>query len=250
MIATMDAERIKLTSTRSPYWCVAIVAILAVGLALVTALSTSGSLGPTPGQAAWTALVGLNSFGVLVLMIMAVLAVTSEYRFGTIRTTFQAVPTRSRVLIAKAAVFGLLAFLVTLVLAVVGVVLSRAAGGAATGIDLGDSVVLRQLWGTPLLALFYVLIGLGVGAIVRHTAGAIVIVLIWNLAIEGILSILPRVGDAIAPFLPFANGSRFLNPELGGVDYLWNAYGSLIYFAVFAIVLFALGIVVTDRRDA
>lgn len=250
MITAMDAERIKLTSTRSPYWCVAIVAVLTIGLALVTGATTSGPLASTPGEAAWTALIGLNSFGVLVLMIMAVLAVTSEYRFGTIRTTFQAVPRRPVVLIAKAAVFGLLALLVSVLLAIVGVALARAVGGTTVGIEFGDSVVIRQIWGTAVLAALYVVIGLGVGAIVRHTAGAIVIVLIWNLALESILTILPKIGDHIAPFLPFANGSRFLNGDLAGTDYHWNVYGSLIYFAVFAAVIFALGIVVTDRRDA
>ncbi|MDY6808486.1 ABC transporter permease [Gordonia sp. HNM0687] len=250
MITAMDAERIKLTSTRSPYWCVAIVAVLTVGLALVTGATISGPLASTPGEAAWTALIGLNSFGLLVLMIMAVLAVTSEYRFGTIRTTFQAVPRRSTVLIAKAAVFGLLALLVSLVLAVVGVAVAKAAGGSTVGIDIGDSIVIRQLWGTAVLAALYVLIGLGVGAIVRHTAGAIVILLIWNLALESILTILPRVGDDIAPFLPFANGSRFLNGDLSATDYHWNVYGSLIYFAMFAVVIFVLGIVATERRDA
>ncbi|AZG47512.1 ABC transporter permease [Gordonia insulae] len=250
MIAVMNAERIKLTSTRSPYWCIAVVAVLAIGVAGLTGATTSGQLAPTPGEAAWTALVGLNAIGVLVLMIMAVLAVTSEYRFGTIRTTFQATPKRSNVLLAKAAVFGGLAIVVTVVLAALGVILVRALAGASSGIELGDSGVLRQIWGTPVIAALYVLIGLGVGAIVRHTAGAIVIVLIWNLAVETILTILPKVGPHIAPFLPFANGSRFLNGTLDDTDYHWNAYGSLIYFAVFAVAVFAIGIVVTDRRDA
>ncbi|MDL9946290.1 ABC transporter permease [Gordonia sp. ABSL11-1] len=250
MITAMNAERIKLTSTRSPYWCVGIVALLAIGVAVLTGATVNGPLAPTPLESAWTALVGLNSFGVLVLMIMAVLAVTSEYRFGTIRTTFQAIPRRSTVLLAKASVFGVLAFVVTLVLAIVGVVLAKAFSGSTGGIELGDSGVLRQIWGTPVIAALYVLIGLGVGAIVRHTAGAIVIVLIWNLAVESILSILPKVGEHIAPFLPFANGSRFLNGSLDDTGYHWNAYGSLIYFAVFAVVVFVVGILVTDRRDA
>jgi ABC-2 type transport system permease protein len=48
----------------------------------------------------------VTGFGVMVLMIMAALAITSEYRFGTIRTTFQAVPNRASVLIAKAGLIG------------------------------------------------------------------------------------------------------------------------------------------------
>ena len=52
----------------------------------------------------------------LVLMIMAALAITSEYRFGTIRTTFQAVPNRASVLIAKAGLIGGFGAVLTLVL--------------------------------------------------------------------------------------------------------------------------------------
>ncbi|WAC57275.1 ABC transporter permease [Gordonia sp. SL306] len=250
MIAAMNAERIKLTSTRSPYWCIAVVVVLAVAVAGLTGATSTAPLGPSPGESAWTALIGLNAFGVLVLMIMAVLAVTSEYRFGTIRTTFQAIPKRSTVLLAKAGVFGALAVAVTLVLAVVGIFLVRGLAGSSSGIELGDPGVVRQIWGTPVIAALYVLIGLGVGAIVRHTAGAIVIVLIWNLALESILSILPKVGEHIAPFLPFANGSRFLNEGAGDTQYHWNVYGSLIYFAVFAVIVFVIGIVMTERRDA
>ncbi|MGK2319376.1 ABC transporter permease [Gordonia rhizosphera NBRC 16068] len=249
MITAMNAERIKLMSTRSPYWCVAIVVVLALGVALVIG-SVTGPIATSPGEAAWSALVGINAFGVLVLMIMAVLAVTSEYRFGTIRTTFQAVPNRSTVLAAKAAVFGGLAFAVTLILSLVALAVVRLMGGAGTGIDLTDPGVWRQIWGTPVLAVLYVVIGLGVGAIVRHTAGAIVIVLIWNLAVESILSILPKVGPHVAPFLPFANGSRFLNDTTGVASYHWNAYGSLVYFALFAAAILGFGIVVTERRDA
>lgn len=252
MIAAVDAERIKLTSTRSPYWCIGIVVVLAIGVAALVGSTVRGtSVGPTATTSAWTALIGLNQFGVLVLMIMAVLAITSEYRFGTIRTTFQAVPRRPTVLAAKAIVFGGLALVVTGVLAVVALVLVHILGGRSAGIDFADSGVLRQIWGTAVVAALYVLVGLGVGAIVRHTAGAIVVVLIWNLALESILRILPKVGSHIAPFLPFANAGRFLSDTSGeAVSYHWNVYGSLLYFAVFAIAVFAIGIVMVDRRDA
>ncbi|WP_419224364.1 ABC transporter permease [Gordonia sp. CPCC 206044] len=246
----MNAERIKLLSTRSPYWCIAIVVVFAIAIATIMGITVNGAIASTPEESAWTALIGINNIGVLVLMIMAVLAVTSEYRFGTIRISFQAIPVRSTVLLAKAAVFAFLSFAVTLVLSVLALALVRGFAGADSMIEFGDSGVIRQIWGTPILAALYVVIGLGVGAIVRQTAGAIVIVLIWNLAFESILSILPKVGEHIAPFLPFANGNRFLHGGATDTDYPWNEYGSLIYFAVFAAIVFAIGVVMTERRDA
>ena len=52
---------------------------------------------------------GVSSFGVMVLMIMAALTVTSEYRFGVIRSSFLAVPNRSKVLLSKTALVGVYA---------------------------------------------------------------------------------------------------------------------------------------------
>lgn len=254
MIAAIDSERIKLMSTRSPYWCLGIVVFLGLGFAALMGLATRTTEGApaTASESAWGSLLGINFFGGLVLMIMGVLAITSEFRFGTIRTTFQAVPKRPQVLVAKAIVYALLAGIVTLILVVLCLLLAKAIGGSMMNIDFGDAGVIRQIWGTPLVVMLYVVVAVGVGAIVRQTAGAIAIVLLWILAIETILKLLPRIGDHLVPFLPFDNATRFLQGDAGAdiVDHHWNTYGSLAYFAIFAIVIFGIGIVVTERRDA
>ncbi|MCR5978295.1 ABC transporter permease [Gordonia jinghuaiqii] len=248
MIAAVNAERIKLASTRSPYWCLGVVFVLGVGFAALLGALLSGGHGE-PGEIDSLTddfLIGLDQFGVAVLAIMAVLGITSEYRFGTIRPTFAAVPGRPSVLIAKAVVFGGLALVVTAVVALVGVVLAQALAGH--GMALGGPETARHLWGTPVFAMLCALVGLAVGALVRHSAGAVAIVLVWMLALERIVSVLPRVGEHIAPFLPFLNGWNFL---AGGDDsFHWNAYGSLLYFAVFTVVLLVVAAVVTDARDA
>ena len=95
VMAVLSAERIKITTTKSPLWCTIIIIVLGLGLATVFGLSAKSSLSNPNGAMMPTvsgALSGVTGFGVLVLMIMAALAITSEYRFGTIRTTFQAVP--------------------------------------------------------------------------------------------------------------------------------------------------------------
>ncbi|MGV9712579.1 ABC transporter permease [Gordonia sp. NPDC003424] len=242
MIGAIDAERIKLLSTRSPYWSVGIVVVLTLGVAGLTASLSSGPADPA------LFLMGLNQFGVLVLMIMAILAVTNEYRFGTIRTSFLAVPRRSDVLGAKAVVYGGLSAALTLILVIASMLLVGALSDS--GVDWGSSDMLRQIWGSPLFVIGCVLFGIGLGALVRQTAAGIVVMLLWILVAESILGVLPRVGDKIAPFLPFANGARFLGGPDGSVGYHWNIYGSLIYFLVIAVAVFVAGIVVTKRRDA
>ena len=88
-MSLITVERIKLFSTRSPWWCMIIAAVLSIGLA---SLATGLASGPDEAQIT----PAMSQFGVnlgqMVIMVMAALAVTTEYRFGTIRTSFQAVP--------------------------------------------------------------------------------------------------------------------------------------------------------------
>lgn len=240
------AERIKLLTTRSAYWCSGIVVLLGLGLAILLAWATTSDSG-SGSTSESDFLVGTTAFGVTVLMIMAVLAVTSEFRFGTIRTSFQAIPHRSNVMYAKAAVYGGLSALLTFVLTVISLPLAKSISG--NDLALLGSDALRLYWGVPLYTFLSVLIGLGLGALIRQTAGAIVILLVWSLVLEGVLSVIPKVGDAVGPFLPFLNGSHFIDGSDLGIDWHWNEYGSLIYYLVFAVVMFGAGVMVTDRRD-
>ena len=250
MVHAVNAERIKLLSTKSPYWCVAIVAVVAILFSVLIGLGNSTS---SAGTSVYVSdlTVGMTQIGVVVLMIMAVLAVTSEFRFGTIRTTFQAIPSRETVLGAKAVVYGGVAVVVSFVVGIVSMVLGKALSGDSGGrLDLAGSEAIRQYWGIPVYTLLCILIGLGIGAIVRQSAGAIVVLLIWSLVLENILINIPKV-KVVAPYMPFTNASRFLTDRgSDGIDYVWNAYGSILYFAVVALVIFGIGVVLTKKRDA
>jgi len=242
------AERIKLVTTKSPYWCVGIVIFLGLGLAFLLAWATNADNTSASEVNVSDFVVGTTGFGVTVLMIMAVLAVTSEFRFGTIRTSFQAVPQRYNVLLAKAAVYGGLAAAVTFVLTLISVLIGKAMSGY--DVDLVGSHAIRLYWGVPLYAFLAVLIGLGIGALIRQTAGAIVILLVWSLVLENVLSAIPKVGDVAGPFMPFQNANHFIDGRELGSDWNWNEYGSLFYFIVITALVFGAAIFVTDRRDA
>ncbi|MDL9938386.1 ABC transporter permease [Gordonia sp. ABSL1-1] len=242
MIATINAERIKLTTTRAPYWCLGTVAVLALGLAFLTGIGSSNG----DPLDVYVYLVGLNTLGIAVLTIMAILGITSEYRFGTIKPTFLAVPKRWTVLTAKAVVYAVLAFVVVLVLFVVSLVLAFSAAGA--DLDFGDSDTIRAMWGTPVVASLYMVIAIALGALLRHTAGAVALALIWPWVAENIIAALPTVGEHVGPFLPFLNATAFLSG--GNDDFHWGAYGSLAYFAGFTAILFGIAVAVVDKRDA
>ncbi len=83
----------------------------------------------------------------------------------------------------------------------------------------------------------------------RQSAGAIALLLLWPLLIENLFNLFGSIGEKIMPFLPFMNANNFLGSS-GGVDFHWGPWGSLIYFALFVLVVFGLSIVVVNRRDA
>src|SRR5579884_1372867 len=100
----LAVERIKLFSTRSPLWCILIALVLTLGFSgLVSANQPSEVPLTVAGSQAGAV------FGLIVIMVMAALSVTTEYRFSTIRASFQAVPSRVPLLLAKAGVVGLVA---------------------------------------------------------------------------------------------------------------------------------------------
>ncbi|GAA1482109.1 multidrug ABC transporter permease [Gordonia sinesedis] len=258
MIDAIQAERIKLVSVRSPYWCLATAVLLAVGITTLIATVGRGgfSTQPADGVTVNALLTGLNQLAIVVLIVMSVLAMTSEFRFGTIRTSFLAVPRRPTVLVAKAAVYLALTLVTVFVLTVVCLLILRVGLGRVVAFD--NPNVIRQLWGLPLYAMLCVLIGLGVGAMIRHTAGAISLVLIWMLVVETILANAPKVSEYVGPFMPFTNADRFLSggssvsdAASGSADYFhWNPTVSLVYFAVIAIAVFIGGVALTNARDA
>jgi ABC-2 type transport system permease protein len=188
---------------------------------------------------------------------MAALAVTTEYRFSTIRATFLAVPNRTSALIAKTVVVAFIAGVLGEIIAFgsVGIakVLSPASDLAITTADQW-----RHVAGVGLLYGIGAIIAIAVGILVRQTAGAVAILLVWNMLLEGLIGIIPKVGVKIQAWLPFMNANHFLqlggeNPaeQAGaGVDFKFSQWGSLAYFAGIAIAMLVVALIVAKRRDA
>ena len=100
-----------------------------------------------------------------------------------------------------------------------------------------------------------------VGVLVRHSAGAIALLLIYALAGESLISLIPTVGPNIHKWLPFNVAEKFLTGsgasdgghavEAGPMSTATLGQGwALAYFAVVALVLLALAIGVAKKRDA
>ncbi|GGR94848.1 MULTISPECIES: ABC transporter permease subunit [Streptomyces] len=188
------SEWTKLRSVRATVWTLGVMVALMLTLGVGTALLLAANDTNLAGEPA----LALGLFGVLLgslcVITLGVLTIGSEYSTGMIRTTLTACPSRARVLAAKAIVFFSLVFVITTVTATVvavfqTVILSgtvTASGGAWALATVGVGLYIAGLG----------LLSLGVGAIVRHTAGAITIMI-------GVV-LLPLV---LAPFM-FADALR------------------------------------------
>lgn len=246
----LNVERIKLFSTRSPYWCLAAIAVAALGFATLFGLVENG-------QAAlpYIFLRGVG-LGMSIYMVLAALAVTTEYRFGTIRNTFLGVPRRPRVLLAKTVLLALIGAVVGLVAALASFFLAKAlAKEPPVSLELATWDEWRQVVGYGAIFAIAAVIAVSVGTIVRQSAGAIAILLLWPLIIEGLFSLIPTVGEKVGPWLPFAASDKIVAPTTG-ISNLFQPGGGpdalqgLLVFAGTALGLWLIALLLLQKRDA
>jgi ABC-2 type transport system permease protein len=200
------------------------------------------------------------NFGLVVIMVMAALAVTTEYRFGTIKATFQAIPNRTATLLSKTTVVALFAGLVGLIGAFGSVGIAKLIKSEA---DLGISSAFewRAVAGVGLVYAFAAVIALAVGILVRHSAGAVSIVLVYSQLVESLIALIPSVGRDIQQWMPFNVANRFLtgNPDAANMpvgegppvsESPLDPWWAMAYFAGFALLLLVIAVVAANKRDA
>lgn len=199
----VGSEWIKLRTVRSTAWAVLVlvgVSVLFTAIASAESETMGGSPGrPGDNDIVLDTLAGIW-FGLMALAVLAVLAITSEYSTKSIRTTFAANPRRRTVLAAKAAVVATVALVAGLVTTVacffVGREILQSNGftyenGYPTP-WLGQGTTFRAVAGTAVCLVLIALFALGVGALLRHTAGAITVVLAVILAPVIAIGFLPE----------------------------------------------------------
>ena len=245
----LRAEWTKLISLRSTKWT---LAISTVGALLVTFLSAHSVLHKPGG---WyhgfdptnQVLAGLAVFA-LALGVLGVLAMTGEYGTGTIRSSLAAMPRRDTLMAAKVIVVGALTFVVGEVAAFATFFFGQAilsSGGAPTA-ALGQPGVLRTVTLTGAFLSLFALLGLGLGIVIRHTAGAIAafagITLLWPILLKPVAGHLTK----FAPATMFANSVAAVVPQPGNV----SPTVGLLWMVFYCMAVLGVGAVVLIRRDA
>ncbi|MFD9222271.1 ABC transporter permease subunit [Streptomyces sp. NPDC060064] len=170
----LASEWTKIRSVRSTMWTLGVMIVLMVGIGALSAVAVSASDADLGDQS----ILSLGFFGVLLgsicVITLGVLTIASEYGTGMIRTTLTACPSRARVLTAKAIVFFLLVFaLTTVITALVGALqIAIVDQGSSTGEEWFRATV-----GVGLYVATLGLLSLAVGTLIRHSAGAITIMI-------------------------------------------------------------------------
>lgn len=203
------SEWTKLVSVRSTIWSSALIVVLGVGLSVMATAETRAHWATQQGRIDPTrlSLIGVD-VAQLVIGVLGVLVITGEYGTGTIRATFSAAPRRPLVLAAKTAVFTVAAFVLSEVVAFASFFLGQAMLSApAPHATLGTPGALRAVIGSGLYLCVIGLIALGLGLIVRHTAGAIGAFVGVLLIFPIIIAALPQsIVDAVQRYEPLQIG--------------------------------------------
>jgi ABC-2 type transport system permease protein len=255
------AEWIKLRSVRSSWWMLlATLAFSLLGTYLICA--STQTEGGSPGHPGDNDIVRDSLAGVwlgqILIAVLAVLVVTSEYSTGTIRATFAALPRRRLVLVAKSLVTGVVVLGVGLLTAaacfVLGQWVLRGNGfdyaGGYPHASLNEGPALRAVVGSGLYLAGLALLAVGVAAIVRHTAAAITVVLALVFVPPVALGLLPdSIGDPlqkVSPMAGLAVQETVDRPDSIGIG-PWAGLAVLGAYALGALVVAAWLI---QRRDA
>jgi ABC-2 type transport system permease protein len=257
-VAVVRAEWTKLWSVRSTLWSLLVTVAIIVGLgALFCAARVARANHLDPGELRNFDPTGFSLNGIflaqLAVGVLGVLVISSEYATGQIRATFGATPQRTLVLAAKVVVFMAVVFVVGLVACFAAFFIGQSILSGTTKFPhaaLGDPGVVRAVIGGAMYLAVLGALGVGLGTILRRTAGAIAALVGLLLILPILVNFLPSPWSTdIGKYLPLSAGnSIFHTAKLTSTDLsLWVGFA---VFCAYAVASLGIGALLLARRDA
>ena len=241
----LSSEWTKLRSVRSTYWALIIAAVVSMAGSALAAFP-AGQGAPLPDPVAFS-FIGWAEYPVLAVGVLGVLTFTSEFATGQIRTTFTAVPRRVPALAAKTTVAAALALVFGELLAVASFSLTQAIlSRHGQGVSLSHPGVPGAVLSAGFVLVVVAVTGVGLGAAIRHTAGAVAALPVVFYLPLALLSLPAPLNHEIDRFtLPFAAYQVVaLHPA---TDLLAPAQSMLVLIGWPAIILAIAGVLITRR---
>ena len=246
------SEWIKLRSVRSTVVTLGLTAAAVIATGVLVSMLSNGAPIAADGEGIYDP-AGNSLFGAtlaqLVLGVVGALVVTSEYSTGLIRTTLTAVPRRLPVLWAKGIVVAAAAFATMVASLLVAFFVGQAVyGGGGPSASLSDPGVLRAVLAAALFPTAIAVMGVGFGALMRHTATAIGILVAILFVVPVLFETLGGVWGDASEYLPGEAGQAMITvvTESGEM----SPGTALLVLIGWIGVLFAAGTVALKRRDA
>ena len=254
----VNSEWIKLRTVRSTVWSYVIIVLASFGIAALA--SGTGGYGDLalPAEQQNSLLLQSSTlgiyFGQLVVGVLGVLVISGEYSTGMIRSTLTAVPKRLPALAAKALVLFVTTVIVGLVASFGSFAIATALLGAqGVSPDFSDGTLIANLALSAVYLGLAAVFALGVGTILRSSAGGIAATLGAILLLPTIFQLIAGITQAqwaadVLPYLIANAGVGIYTPNTSGagLDQVQNLLVVLVWVAVSLIG----GAVLLKRRDA
>ena len=250
------SEWTKFVSLRSTRWSLGVGMLLTIALPIVFAAVTASHWAHMSAAERADrhpldiALAGVN-VAQLAIAVLGVLVISGEYSTGMIRSSLIAVPKRLPVLWAKIAVYAAVSFILTLPAVIIAFFASQAilSRHHILQISFGDPGVARSVLGGALYVTLVGIFALGIGTILRNTAGGIAAFAGIFFVIPPLMNILPTSwNNAISQYLPSEAGRQLFSLHHAAHS-LSPTAGGLLMLGYCALTV-AVAAVVLVRRDA
>ena len=248
------SEWTKLHSLRSTRWSLLAGILLTIAFPVLFAAVTSSHWGTMSSHERADrhpldiALAGVN-VSQLAIAVLGVLVITGEYSTGMIRASFSAVPKRLPVLWGKTIVFGVVSFLLMVPPVLIAFFSSQAilSRHHILQISFSHQGVARSVIGGAIYLMLVGIFALGIGAIVRNTAGGIATFAAVFFVIPPLMNILPTSwNNAISPYLPSEAGRQIFSLTQG-VHSLSPLWGGLLFVGYCALTLASAAVLLVPR---
>lgn len=265
----LRSEWIKLWTLRSTWWTLGSTVVIMVGFALLMAFiaqfltdqmsdvevapEDQASMGAVFG--APTVISAGYEFAALVVAVLGAMLITGEYSTGMIRSTFAAAPGRLGAFVAKATVLAAVTAVLSAVSLLLGWLVSLPIlSSNDIAFDWSDADQLQQLYGVVIYTVLVALFALGIGTLLRHTAGAIFTAVAVFLVIPTVFGIAVVFASSLEwvldvnKFLPSVAGSA-ITPSAAQVPEVldpWVGVSVLVGYTVIALTAGALRLKLDD----
>jgi ABC-type transport system involved in multi-copper enzyme maturation permease subunit len=250
------SEWTKLWSLRSTRWSLlaGVVSMIAIGIIIAAVQMGRWSTLSAHERSAFDAIdIGVGGYHLaqLAIGVLGVLVISGEYSTGMIRSSLMAVPKRLPVLWAKLGVFSAVTFVLMLAATFVSFFAVQAiVTSHGLNHSLSDPHALRAVIGTALFLTVLGALGVGLGALIRNTAGGIAALVGLLFVLPGVTALLPvSIGDAISPYLPLNAGTTVATSTFDGANHL-SPWAGFAVFCGYTAVIIAVAAVGLARRDA